>query len=98
MDPTTKNIIEEINSYISNGDVRSNIESRGINLIESSINLITVINENFDPQLAEELTKRFINSIKNKDSEKFKRKIRDVKKHKKDDSILTPSIIDGGDI
>lgn len=76
MNPITKNIIEEINSYISD-DMKS-IENRGMNLIESSINLLVFISENFDPQVTDELTKRFINSIKNKDPDKFKRKIRTV--------------------
>lgn len=79
MDNKTRNIIDDLNSYISKSDVKTNIESRGINLIESSINLLTIIGENFDPAVADELSKRFINSIKNRDSSKFQRKIRDVK-------------------
>ena len=85
MEQKTRNIIEEINSYISKDD--TNIETRGINLIESSINLLTVISEKFDPEVADELTRRFINSIKNRDSAKFQKKIRSVNVIKPVDGI-----------
>lgn len=78
MEQKTKNIISKINLYIEESTTNSNIETRGINLIESSINLLNLISEHYDDDMAKELTNRFVNSIKNKDSAKFQRKIREV--------------------
>lgn len=79
MSEKTLNIITKINLFLEETSTDSNIESTGVNLIESSINLLNLISEYYDDDMAKELTNRFVNSIKNKDSAKFQRKIREVK-------------------
>lgn len=78
IDDSTKNIIEDLNNYVSYSNIKSTIESRGISLIESVVNLMDAIDENFDSETSCELQKRLINSIKNKDPSKFKKKMRQV--------------------
>lgn len=94
MRPNITNIIQEINSFISEED--TNIELKCVNLIEGSINILNTLNEKFDPQVADELTKKFISSIKNKDSSKFMKKIRSIKiekpEHHTHDETYIPDI------
>ena len=58
------------------------VESRGSNIIQSAINLINLIKENYDIETAAELERRFINSIKSGDGNKFKRGIKRIQEGK----------------
>lgn len=78
MNTSTKNIIDDLNNYISDSNIKQTIESRGVSLIESVVNLLDAIENNFDPEISIDLERRLINSIKSKDPSKFKRKIRQV--------------------
>jgi len=73
MKKSTRSILEELNeiSLVRNKDHL--IESKGINLIASTINLLKLIKENYDLETATELERRFINAIRSGDSDKFKR-------------------------
>ena len=59
------------------------IDSTANNIINSSINLINVIYENYSPIEAAELEKRFINSIRTGDPNKFKRGIQRIIENKR---------------
>jgi hypothetical protein len=50
-------------------------------VINSAINLVNLINENFSEDIANDLTRRLLNSIKSGDPNKFERGIRKVDKH-----------------
>jgi uncharacterized protein (UPF0305 family) len=80
MDERTKNIIEELDRFVPQKDKHQIIEARASNIIASAINLVTLINETFDSEISEELNKRLVNAIKNKDPQKFNRKIREYRK------------------
>ena len=54
------------------------IESRGANIIQSAVNLISLIHEHYDVETAAELERRFINSIRTGDSAKFTRGIKKI--------------------
>jgi hypothetical protein len=54
------------------------VEAKGSNIIESAINFFQMINEKYDPETAQELERRFINSIKNGDSKKFKMGVKKI--------------------
>ena len=73
MKKSTRSILEELNeiSLIRNKDHL--IETKGVNLVASAINLLKLIRENYDLETATELERRFINAIRSGDSEKFKR-------------------------
>ncbi len=78
----TKSLLEELNSITFKKDNEAVIESRATHVINSAINLLATIKENFPPEQAYELERRFINSIKGSDPSKFTRgirKARDIK-------------------
>lgn len=77
---TTQNLMQDLNRYISDTGMcmRNTIEEKGISLIESVINLMDAMDENFDEETSSDLQKRFLNSIKNRDPSKFKRKLRQI--------------------
>lgn len=78
----TKSLLEELNSIAVKKEAESVIESRATHIIDSAINLINTIRENFDPESAYELERRLLNSIKAGDSNKFVRGIRKIRDNK----------------
>ncbi len=78
----TKSLLEELNSIAVKKEAESVIESRATHIIDSAINLINTIRENFDPESAYELERRLLNSIKAGDSTKFVRGIRKIRDNK----------------
>jgi len=78
MKKTTRSILQELSSLSLSKNKDLLIENRGSNLIESAINLLTLIHETYSPEVAFELEKRFINSIRSSDVNKFKRGIKKV--------------------
>lgn len=82
MQKRTKSLLEELNEFAVKKDKESILESRAIHIIDSAINLINLIKENFDQDTAYELERRFINSIKGSDSAKFVRGIRKLRDNK----------------
>lgn len=93
----TKSLLEELNDYAVRKDRESILESRATHIIDSAVNLLTLIRENFDPEAAYELERRFINSIKGADSSKFVRgirKLRDSKETAKNLRIIEGDVKD----
>lgn len=82
MQRKTKSLLEELNSIAVKRDGELVIESRATHVINSAINLLELIKENFDPEIAYELERRFINSIKASDPAKFTRSIRKLRDNK----------------
>lgn len=79
MKKKTRSILEEIGNMVPTQDRATVIESRANHAINSAINVIHMIHENFDEDVAVELERRLINSIRGRDSSKFSRSVR---KHK----------------
>lgn len=83
----TKSILEELSSVRINKDEPEHfVEARASHIIDSAINLIHYIRENFSPENAYQLEKKFNSSIKNLDAGKFSRgvnKLKDLKEVKK---------------
>jgi hypothetical protein len=75
----TRSLLEELNSIAVKKDAESIIETRAHHVIDSAINLIATIRENFDPEAAFELEKRLLNSIRGADPTKFTRGIRKLR-------------------
>ena len=78
MRKTTRSILQELSELSINRNKDLVIESRGTNLIESAINLLALIREQYDIETASELERRFINSIRTSDTAKFKRSIKKI--------------------
>ena len=73
---STRSLLEELNSVSVKKNSEAIIESRATHVIDSAINLLKLIRENYDPEMAYELERRLINSIKGADTSKFIRGIR----------------------
>lgn len=82
MKRATRSLLEELNSISEKKHGEAIIESRATHVIDSAINLLTLIKENFSPEEAYELERRLINSIKGGDSSKFVRSIRKLRDSK----------------
>ena len=78
----TRSILQELNNIGIARDTDLIIENRGSNIIQSAINLLELIRENYDIETAAELERRFINSIKGSDPAKFKRGIKKIQENK----------------
>lgn len=89
----TRSLLEELNEISIKKDTEAVIESRATHVINSAINLLSSIRENFDPETAYELERRLINSIKASDPNKFTRGIRKLRDSKETARNLT--IIEG---
>jgi len=75
MQKKTRSILEELESMHYERDSRHIIESRAENIIASAIRLIELMENTYDANEAEDLTRKLLNSIKLKDSQKFKRSL-----------------------
>jgi len=73
MQKKTLSILEELESLHRPSDSRYIIESRANNLIASAIHLIEMIEECYTEDESDNLTRKLLNSIKNKDISKFRR-------------------------
>lgn len=84
----TRSLLEELNDIAVKKDTEAVIESRAVHVINSAINLLTLIRENFEPEMAYELERRLLNSIKGADPAKFTRGIRKLRETREDTSTL----------
>lgn len=80
MQKKTRSILEELDSIYSEhhaeSDRRYIIESRASNIIASAIRLIEQIEENFPVDKADNLTRKLLNAIRDRDPSKFVRSMR----------------------
>lgn len=81
-----KSLLNELDRMIPEKDKYSILESRADHFINSGINLLKIISENFSEQEADELTRRLFNSLKNHDPSKFHRKVRQLKEAKENNN------------
>jgi len=79
-DGRVKSLIEELDLFVPQRDKHQIIEARASNVIASAMNLVSLINESFTVEEAEELNRRLFNAIKNQDPDKFNRKVREFRK------------------
>lgn len=79
----TRSILQELNEIASVRNKDSLIESRATNIINSAINLLESLKNQYTPEQADELERRFINAIRGQDPAKFSRGIRKITESKK---------------
>jgi hypothetical protein len=79
----TRSILEELDTIRIQRDRENLVESRANHVIQGAINLITFIRENYEPEAAEELERRLLNSIRGQDPTKFTRGVRRIKDENK---------------
>ena len=75
----TRSLLDELDNHFVQKDKENVFESRAVHVIQGAINLINSIRENYDPEVAAELERRLLNSIRGQDSNKFVRGIRRLK-------------------
>jgi hypothetical protein len=80
MQRKTRSILEELDAIHSekfaDRDRRYVIESRASNVIASAIRLIEQIEQSFTPDQADNLTRKLLNAIRDRDPSKFTRTVR----------------------
>jgi len=84
MRKSTRSILQELNDLGVSRNTDAIVESRGSNLIQSAVNLISLIREHYDAEEAAELERRFLNAIRTGDPAKFSRGIKKIKESKND--------------
>ena len=83
MKKRTRSILEELNSLGKTRNTELLIENRGANIIESAINLLSLVREQFNEEEAGELERRFLNAIRTGDPRKFKRGVHKIQEGRK---------------
>lgn len=78
MRKSTRSILQGLTEVGVNRNTDAIIESRGTNLIDSAVNLLSLIKEHYDLETAAELERRFINAIRTGEPAKFKRGIKKI--------------------
>ena len=82
MQNKTRSLLDELTNMPLSKDKEDVVESRASHIIDSAIRLMSFIRENFNPETAYKLEKRFHSSIKNMDSNKFSKGVARIKENK----------------
>ena len=82
MQNEVRSILDELDALCSEKDKENIVESRANHVITGAINLISYIQENYDSEVALELERRLVNSIRGRDTRKFSRAIKKIKESK----------------
>ena len=76
MQKKTRSLLEELDSMYVVRDQRHVIENRASNVIASAIRLLEQIEESYAPDQAENLKRKLLNAINQRDPAKFTRTVR----------------------
>lgn len=79
LDQKFRSILDELNDYVPVRDRDHFIESRAQQVLASFVHLQKLIQESFDPVLAEDLQRRLLLAAKSGDDKKFVRKLREAR-------------------
>jgi hypothetical protein len=76
MQKKTRSLLEELDAMYIERDQRHVIENRAANVIASAIRLLEQIDESYAPDQAENLKRKLLNAINQRDPAKFTRTVR----------------------
>jgi hypothetical protein len=76
MQKKTRSLLEELDSMYIERDSRHVLETRAANVIASAIRLMEQIDENYTSEQAENLKRKLLNAINQRDPGKFTRSVR----------------------
>ena len=76
MQKKTRSLLEELDAMYIERDQRHVIETRASNVIASAIRLMEQIDESYAPEQAENLKRKLLNAINQRDPAKFVRSVR----------------------
>lgn len=83
MDKKFTSLIDELSDIAPRKNRDLFIESRAEQVMASVNHLLKLINESYDRETADDLTKRLLNSMRSGDENKFRRGIRAVREGRK---------------
>lgn len=83
MKKRTRSILEELSTLGTRRTTELLIENRGQNIIESAVNLLALVKQQFNEEEAAEIERRFLNAIRTGDPRKFSRSVRKIQESKK---------------
>lgn len=75
-----RTIIQELGELVPVKNKHTVIEARAIHVITSAVNLMEQIRANYEPDVAEDLCKRLLRSIQLQETDKFTRKVKQIRK------------------
>ena len=76
MQKKTRSLLEELDSMYIERDQRHVIENRAANVIASAIRLLEQIDSSYSPEDAQNLQRKLLNAINQRDPGKFTRTVR----------------------
>ena len=76
MQKKTRSLLEELDAMYIERDQRHVIENRASNIIASAIRLLEQIDETYNTEQAENLKRKLLNAINQRDPGKFTRTVR----------------------
>lgn len=76
MQKKTRSLLEELDAMYIERDQRHVIETRAGNVIASAIRLLEQIDEAYSPEQADNLKRKLLNAINQRDPAKFTRTVR----------------------
>lgn len=76
MQKKTRSLLEELDAMYTERDQRHVIETRASNVIAGAIRLLEQIDESYAPEQAENLKRKLLNAINQRDPAKFTRSVR----------------------
>lgn len=80
MQKRTRSILEELDAIYAEKHAKNDrqyiIESRAVNVIASAIRLIEQIEASYPPEQADNLVRKLLNAVRDKDPGKFTRTVR----------------------
>ena len=79
MQKKTRSILEELSNVRFDKEPENFVEHRASHIIDSAINLVNYIRENFDAENSYKLEKKFLTAIKNMDPAKFNNGVNRIK-------------------
>lgn len=82
MERKLRTIVDELSSYVPERSKDVFIEGKAQQVIASARNLLTLVEQHYSSEEAEDLTRRLLSAIKHDDSEKFCRKIRQIRENR----------------
>ncbi|CAB4129658.1 hypothetical protein UFOVP116_72 [uncultured Caudovirales phage] len=83
MQKRARSILDELDSISKQRDSLDLLESRATHVMQSAMNLISHIVEQYDAEAADELEKRLLTGIRNRDPDKFIRSLRKYSRENK---------------
>jgi hypothetical protein len=83
MKKRTRSILEELSSLGNSRNTELLIENRGQNIIDSAVNLLSLVRQQFNEEESAELERRFLNAIRTGEPIKFKRGVHKILEQRK---------------